>query len=125
MIDRLEEASRLYGRGRQRMDAGALEEAVVLFEQSVALEPHFKTLELLGECLDRLGRVREAIVPLAAATTLNAQVRAPALLADVFLRLEQFEDARAMAELALARDPANRAARRVRTAVRDHTGDDG
>jgi hypothetical protein len=52
-IDRLEEASRLYGRGRAQMDAGALEEAVALFRESVALEPHFKTLELLGECLDR------------------------------------------------------------------------
>ena len=66
------------------MDAGRIEQEVALFEQSAAISPHFKTLELLGECLIALDRLQDSIVPLAAAATLNSGVRAPALLAEVF-----------------------------------------
>jgi tetratricopeptide (TPR) repeat protein len=66
-------ADDLYHSGREAMEAGTLEDAIRLFRQSVAEWPHFKTLELLGECLLRLERPREAIIPLAAATALNQQ----------------------------------------------------
>ena len=72
----------LYEAGRLQMAAGAFEEAVALFLQSVTLNPHFKALELLGECRLRLQQWKEAIIPLAAATTLNRQSRAPSLLAE-------------------------------------------
>jgi len=102
------------------MDRGALEEAVALFERSVSANPHFKALELLGECLVRLGRPREAVVPLAAATTLNKGVRAPALLAQVFLETGEFQQADDLAELALSRHSGNRLALQVKTMAEPH-----
>lgn len=64
------------------MEANDLESAISLFDQSVQLEPHFKTLELLGECLLTLGRHKEAVVPLAASAGLgNKPYRALYLLA--------------------------------------------
>jgi len=92
------------------MNAGDYAVAVRLLEQSAEIEPHFKTLELLGECRVHLGLLREAVIPLAAATALNESSRAPALLADVFCQLGETEDAIRMARVALARSPTNRAA---------------
>jgi len=66
----------LYDEGRALIEVGDLQQAVERLKQSVELGPHFKTLELLGECLLKLRRPLEAIVPLAAASTLNNQVRA-------------------------------------------------
>src|SRR5262245_41676709 len=94
----VEESSELYRIAREKMDAGDYVEAVRLFEASAAILPHFKTLELLGECRIHLGLLREAVVPLAAATTLNIQPRAPALLADVLLRLGETENASRIAQ---------------------------
>lgn len=105
------------------MGDGRLEEAVSLFQQSVALAPHFKSLELLGECFVRLNRQREAIVPLATATRLNRGVRAPSLLAEVFLKLEDYHAAKEMAELALSRDAGNRRAREVKRVVAEIAGE--
>ena len=99
------------------MDAGRIEEAVALFEQSTAVSPHFKTLELLGECLIALGRLQSAIIPLAAAATLNNGSRAPALLTGVFLQMNQAYDAERMVEIALNRDPANKKALTVKDAL--------
>lgn len=111
------DARHQYQHGRDLMEQGRLEPAVQAFAQSVQSAPHFKTLELMGECLIGLGRWSEAIVPLAAATTLNQGVRAPSLLADVFARLHQWNDAERMAELALRRDPNNKKAREVQQVV--------
>lgn len=104
------------------MDEGVVEEAIELFSQSIALHPHFKTLELLGECYVSLNRLHEAVVPLAAATTLNDGVRAPSILANVFLKLGDREAARSMAALALERDPDNRKAKAVMSAVSEEAG---
>ena len=113
-------ADDLYHRGRTAMDSGALDEAVERFRESVDAGPHFKTLELLGECLLRLKRPREAIVPLAAATALNRQGRAPALLARAFHELGNHRDAAKFAEEALVRAPGSREALDVREAARRH-----
>ncbi len=113
-------AEELYHRGRTAMEAGVLEEAVVRFGESVTTWPHFKTLELLGECFLRLARPRDAIVPLAAATALNRQGRAPALLARAFLELGDHRTAHDLAEESLARAPGNRPALEVQEAVRRH-----
>jgi len=102
------------------MEAGALEDAVARFRESVAEWPHFKTLELLGECLLRLERPREAIVPLAAATALNRQGRAPALLAQAFLVMGTYRDAFDQAEEALRRAPTSKLALEIRQAARRH-----
>lgn len=109
----MDDPSQLYQSARERMSAGDFVAAAQLFERSVALNPHFKALELLGECRIRLGLLREAIVPLAAATALNEQSRAPSLLADVLCQLGDSDDAIRMARLALARSPTNRAALEV------------
>jgi tetratricopeptide (TPR) repeat protein len=113
-------ADDLYRRGREAMEAGALEDAIELFRQSVAEWPHFKTLELLGECLLRLERPREAIIPLAAATALNQQGHAPTLLARAFLELGTYGDALEQAEEALRRVPGDRLALELRRAARQH-----
>src|SRR5262245_38776101 len=85
-----ERADEFYQRARALMDSGNLEEAVELFGESVGLLPHFKSLELMGECLVLLGRPRAAIVPLAAAARLNRQVRAPSLLAKALLEIGDY-----------------------------------
>jgi tetratricopeptide (TPR) repeat protein len=82
-----------------------------LFQQSAVASPHFKTYELLGECYMRLKRLPEAIPFLAAATTLNRGVRAPSLLAEVWLALGHHQEAAEAASIALSRDPQNKTPR--------------
>jgi hypothetical protein len=95
------------------LDAGDLAGAIVQLEASADALPHFKTLELLGEAWLRSGNPRRAVVPLAAATTLNLQVRAPSLLAEALLELGDEREAHRIARLALDRDPNNKKARSV------------
>lgn len=95
------------------MDAGFLKEAVTLFQQSALARPHFKTYELLGECLAQLERYSEAVVYLAAATAINRGVRAPSLLAQTFLKLDLLSDAKSAAQTALSQDPTNRLAKEI------------
>ncbi len=111
----------LYNHAREAMDAGQFETAARLFQQSIEASPHFKSLELLGQCLIALGRPQEAVVPLAAAATLNNGVRAPALLAEVFWGLGEKTDAAQLAEIALVRDPNNKKARTVKEKLNDDT----
>jgi tetratricopeptide (TPR) repeat protein len=113
----------LYRQARRLMNEGKLDDAVALFQQGISLSPHFKTLELLGECFVRLHRLREAVVPLAAAASLNNGVRAPSMLADVLLTLEDYHAAKEMAELALSRDPNNRKAREVKRVAAEIAGE--
>lgn len=96
------------------MADGSFEQAAQLFMRSVVASPHFKTYELLGECYLRLKRLTEAIPFLAAATALNRGVRAPSLLAEVWLELGCHKEAAEAAEIALSRDAQNKVALRVR-----------
>lgn len=116
-------ADDLYRAGRERLEAGDPAAAVDLLERSAALEPHFLTLELLGEALAKLGRLREAVVPLAASAALHTQSRAPARLAEVFLSLERPDEASEMARRALAVDPENSLAAAVLQAARGERSD--
>jgi uncharacterized protein (TIGR00725 family) len=111
----------LYEQGRAHMKAGRLRDAVEAFRSSAEASPHFKTLELLGECYLLLGEPGRAVVPLAAASTLNEQSRAPSILADAFERLGDPERAADMARIALARDTGNRRARAILTTA-DNAG---
>ena len=72
-----------------------------------------RPLELLGECYIHLAQSQKAVVPLAAATTLNDQVPAPGLLSDVLAQLGDTYNARRICEIALGRDPQNKIARKV------------
>ena len=103
----------LYAQGRAAIKAGQTAEAVRLLRKSAALQPHFKTFELLGECMVKFGKHAEAVEPLASAIPLNRGPRAPALLAEVCLALGRTKEAREYAELALARHPQNRKAKLV------------
>ena len=107
-------SSEFYQAARKLMDEEKYEEAATMFEQSVRADPHFKALELLGECLMRLNKLAEAIVPLAAATTLNKGVRAPSLLAEIYFKLGEMDKAKTIAALALSRDPNNRKALEIK-----------
>ena len=82
MTDRFDEALSYYEEGRALMKSGDVSGAIAKFEQSIVCVPHFKTLELLGEAFLKIGKPDRAVVPLAAATTLNRQVRAPSMLAE-------------------------------------------
>jgi len=95
------------------MSSGEFEGAVAAFRESVAVYPHFKCLELLGECLLELNRPLEAIVPLAAAARLNRQDRAPAFLALALLRAGEVERAADIAEEVSAQAPGNHVAKTV------------
>jgi tetratricopeptide (TPR) repeat protein len=106
-------ARRLYERGRQAIHDGDFEEAVQLLTRSSQADPHYKTLELLGESLQKLGRYRESVVPLAAATALSRHHRAPALLSRSLLEAGKREDARAAAWRVIEVDIGNKAARAV------------
>jgi tetratricopeptide (TPR) repeat protein len=114
-----DKAIHLYDRGKELMRAARYDAAVDVLVESIAASPHFKTLELLGECYIHLGMIDHAIVPLAAATTLNRGVRAPSLLARAFLDLGDRQQARTMARLALERDPNNRIAREICVSTED------
>jgi len=96
------------------MDAGHTDDAIAVFLQSAAALPHSKTYELIGECHARLRRFTDAIPFLAAATTLNRGVRAPSLLAEAWFALGRHYEAIEAADIALARDPRNKKALKVR-----------
>lgn len=110
-MDRDSESKTEYDAARSEMDAGNLAAAIEHFRASVAIHPHFKALELLGECLLRSGSASEAVIYLAAATALNRQVRAPSLLAEALHTIGELDRAREVAEAVLERDPGNRRAR--------------
>ncbi len=113
----LSEASTLYQKARVLMEANQFENAIPLFQRSAEIDPHFKTLELLGESYIHLNRLQEAIIPLAAAVSLNRGVRAVSLLAIVFLEQKNYNAAKDMAEIALSRDSSNKKALKVITAI--------
>jgi len=103
----------LYQEARAAIGRGEYQEAVDLLRRSIDEMPHFKTYEALGESLLTLGAPTSAIPYLAAATILNAGVRAPSILAETLLDLGLNDEARSVAELALSRHDKNRRARAV------------
>lgn len=111
-IDRKETARELYSLGRRAFDAGDLQSCVECMRASVVLEPHYKTMEILGESLLRLGQVSESVVWLAAAAGLSPkQVRSRLLLAAVFEACAETAQARIQLEEALSVNPQFASAR--------------
>jgi len=113
--DRAREA---YELGRAALAAGDIEGAIAHMETSIGEYPHFKALEALGEAWLRRGEPLRAIVPLAAATTLSRQVRAPSLLAEALLAIGDELEAHRAAQIALDRDATDKKAREVLEATR-------
>lgn len=114
-----ERSREAYEKARRLLNEGALAEAINELKLSVAEYPHFKALELLGEAWLRKGEPLRALVPLAAASMLNTQVRAPSLLAEALLALGETIDAHRIALVALQRDPKNRKAKDVFDATQE------
>jgi len=83
-----------YNAGRALMESGKYLEAVEVFERSAAAFPHFKTLELLGECKLLVGDPLGAIIPLAAALGLGTNAfRSAYLLSKAFAEIGVIHDA--------------------------------
>jgi tetratricopeptide (TPR) repeat protein len=107
-----------YRNGRDKMDVGDYDTAIRFFEESIAAFPHFKTLELLGECKLKVGQPLDSIVPLAAAIGLGTnEFRAMYLLAKAFASLDRKPDAMKFVDLALKTNPSFKAARKLRDSM--------
>ena len=107
------EAYLLYRKGKTCMNEGNYADAIGAFTEALAHQPHFKSLELLGECYMLIGKSRDAIIPLAAAASLNKGPRASSLLAEALLDAGEVMLATDAVENALKRDPKNRRALEV------------
>ena len=112
-------SSRLVHRGQQQADRGDLAAAAKTLQRAVELDPQPAALELLGDLWMKLNQPERAIIPLAAAVTLDRKGGAAATLAHVFMRLRREREAHAMAALALDRRPGDRRALEVLEATRD------
>ncbi len=106
-------AKELYQQGREALAKGDIAGAIPFFRGSGNLDPHFKTFELLGECLLLSGQPVAAVLPLAAVTGLNEEVRAPSLLAEALLLAGEHLRAGLTARRVLGLASSNRRAQRV------------
>lgn len=110
--ERIGRGSALYRQGRQAMSANNLQAATRLLEKSAQLTPHFKTFELLGECLLKSGQAQEAAVSLRKAVEIgNKPYRALYLLGRALHDSGDREDAIARLVRALELKPDYKAAR--------------
>lgn len=112
-------SSRLVLKGQQQAERGDLAAAAKTLQRAVELDPHPFALEMLGGVWVKLNQPERAIIPLAAAATLDTKGSAPSALAQVFLRLRREKEAHAMATIALERNPGDRQAKEVLEATRD------
>lgn len=115
------ESTELYYYAREAMDEEDYPNAIELFQRSISLDPNYKSSLLLGDCLVKMGRLKEAVTSYAAATTLNRQGIAPTHLAEVWLELGNLSRAKEMIDLALERQPhykrAQTCAARIEAAI--------
>jgi len=100
------------------MEHGEFEKAVKFFEESSKLDPRFKTLELQGECLMKLGKGKQAIIPLAAAVGLGTRpFRALFLLAQALHTIGANDSAIGKLDMALELQPDYKAAQDLRATI--------
>jgi tetratricopeptide (TPR) repeat protein len=119
----MELSSQLYQAGREAMEQRQFDDAVVLLRSSAELCPHFKTLELLGECLLELpGRSSEATLFLAAAAGLgNKSARSFFLLARALSLQGNIQAAIEKLDIAIEIQPQYRAAIQLRDELQNRT----
>lgn len=112
-------SSRLVHKAQQMSERGEYAAAVKVLQRAVDLDPQPAALQLMGDLWMKLNQPERAIIPLAAAATLDPKGGAAAALAHVFLRLRREPEALAMAKVALARRPGDRQALEVIEATRE------
>lgn len=96
----------LYNKGKNEMKSGCNSEAIECLEESIAIYPHFKTLELLGENLLTVGKPLEAIIYLAASVTLGQnQFRGLYLLSKSLQQIGKTDEAVRFLQEALKLNP--------------------
>lgn len=91
----------LYQLARGEMNADDIDAAVVHFRQSLDLDMHYKTAELLGECLMKKGKVEDAISVLRKSVAAGKAPRSALLLAEAYLQAGLNSDARQAIDEAL------------------------
>lgn len=107
-----EKAHSLYQEGRLAMDKRDFTKAIKSFELSSQLSPHFKTLELLGECLLNINKPNEAILALAASIGLGSKpFRARYLLGRALIQIDEKSDAAYQLNEAITLKPDYKTAR--------------
>ncbi len=112
-------SSRLVDKALQQADRGEFLAAAWTLQRAVDLDPRPASLEQLGEIWLKLNQPERAIIPLAAAVTLDQEGGAAASLAFAFMRLRREGEAHAMATIALRRRPGDRKALEVLEATRE------
>jgi lipopolysaccharide biosynthesis regulator YciM len=108
-----DESYTLYQEGRLLFDQGSYELAITKFKVSIDLYPHFKSMELCGECYLKLNNPAAAVLFLAAATTLNSGIKSQSLLAQAFSDIGINDKAMEIAENVIERSPGNKIAKAI------------
>lgn len=97
------------------MTIGNFADAIQHFQKSIKQAPHFKTLELLGECMLLSGSPLASIVPLAAAVGLGSnEFRALYLLAKAYAAVGEHRNGLKYVERALRIKPDFKKAQELR-----------
>jgi len=106
-------AHELYRRAKRLSDAGAVEEAVAVYRELLAIEPaHLRARNNLGVLYDSVGDYRRALAEYQAAEELDPDdVRLQCNIAAVLASLGRYREAEAKLMQALATDPQNPDAR--------------
>lgn len=118
MKKQISESSFLYEEGRQFFDNKNFELASEKFKESCNLFPHFKTLELLGECFLKQEKYNQAIIYLAAAVGLgNKSYRSYYLLAKALLEVGEVNKAIEKLKEALILNPNYKEAEKLLLAI--------
>lgn len=114
MNKQLGKSSLLYHEGRKLILSKDFEAAIERLKKSSELIPHFKTLELLGECFLEQKNYSQAIIYLAAAAGLgNKSFRSYFLLAKALLEFDEVDKATEKLNEALRLNPNYREAKNL------------
>lgn len=96
-----------YCDGRDALDRGDLDSAEQLLLESLAVDAHFKTHEVLGDIFASRGNANEAIKHFASAYNLNARSDSAATrYARALFAVGRTDDARSIIDTVLERNPS-------------------
>ncbi|MBI1853426.1 MAG: tetratricopeptide repeat protein [Planctomycetes bacterium] len=107
-------SSRTYSAAREAFNEGAIAKAIELVRKSIDENDHYKSRELLGQCLEVQGDVERALEEYRAALILNPRSdKTACLFADCLIRTGRRDEARAVLESTLQRTPTYGPARKL------------